>query len=244
MGKINCNNNFCNLVMIMEAGDEDASKFITNNIQQLDSDKKEESKIKIRHLIYSLYNGLYELNKELDYFIHGDAKSNNFIIKNNKIMIIDLGFSKFKLHDLVFKSNVSKGVVFTKDKFNNVNQDILHLISSFYNTIYNLKNTMRYIKLLNNTFTYNNDSNHIIYKMFNIGNILYLKRKIKKIQYMYKYLYNNNYKNIFKSDDYNMNPEQMKKDLNISISDEDIYETYKYKYLKYKQKYLELELKI
>ena len=78
-------------------------------------------------------------------------------------------------------------------KFNNVNQDILHLISSFYYTIYNLKNPERYIELLNNTFTYNNDSNHIIYKMFNINNIFYLKQKITKIQDMYKYLYNNNY---------------------------------------------------
>lgn len=244
------------MIMIMEAGDYTLQNLIQRELINLKSrSTKKTSADKLRKIFFSFYNALSLLNNEMDYFIHGDSKLNNMVIKNNKIMIIDLGFSKFKLFDLVFDSAELKGPKFTKHTQHNVNQDMIQLLTSIYiELIYNSRmkrekkdikknfEAMNYVFKKKKGIKYVQLSNSIIYNIFNNNVSEHFKIFTTDLVKTYKIFYTNNYINRIPLEySINMTPKQMKKDFNISESEEDLYETYKQKYKKYKKKYLELK---
>lgn len=241
------------LFFLMEKGENTLGNVIRSYLPSIftgsDVDNLKKIKKSIRKLIYSYYNSLFLLNKHTEYFIHGDSKYNNAIIKNNKIMLIDFGYSSFKFYDFVFKSPLSSSVYYSKNNtnLNNV-QDLIQMLLSFCILIY------KFAVEQNTNFGYNENyvnnymldkmsliinvpsSKFIGYKLFIYEVLMYLQ-PFKEYPSMWQLFYNTNYNNFsYPIDSINyISPAKMKKHYKITETTNLLFNEFTYqKYLKIK----------
>ncbi|ADO67169.1 hypothetical protein crov136 [Cafeteria roenbergensis virus] len=237
---------------IMEKGDGTLEQKVGFTLKKiLNNTFTDDYKNEIRRLIYSFYKSLFLFNEQLDYFAHGDAKYNNVIIKNEKLMLIDFGYSSFKIGKLVFNSSQNNNIYYPfYHKEVNAVQDLCQLLLSFlyifdkYLTVKRINDDDNFWKIFETYKTilsvpgekfigYNIYSSDVISKFISLP-----------IADVWKVLYKNNiFKYIYMLDlKQIISPDKMKKDYNITVDDDNLYNRYYYKkYIKYKNKYLKLQ---
>ncbi|ADO67166.1 hypothetical protein crov133 [Cafeteria roenbergensis virus] len=225
------------IMFIMEKGDYTLKDTLQNTITRIiNNEDLSEQKLKIRQLIYSFYKSLSLFNEQLDYFVHGDAKYNNVIIKNDKIMLIDFGFSCFKLYDLIFDSSIKYVYHSLEHTEYNAVQDLCQMLYSFY-------------IILDVHFTNDTNRRKLLTEFNNIINVTgsrfcgyhIFRGWAHFTKDIWKYLYKTNYQNLLWSFEPYISPDKMKIDYEIDKDDSRLYNDFYYtKYLKYKNKYLEL----
>ena len=211
----------------------------------LDSLKAGISDNDVRLICHSIYKDLYMINDVPNMnlcFSHNDIKVENIVLTDdNYPLLIDFGFSFFKINDIIFYGPIlSREYYFNKD---NCDRDY-NLACDFIVLLYN----MRY-------YDYNYEISNDAKSIYFYNNFRFLSDKIIRainkykisIDDVYTVLYDNsNIKQIVKSFNYKLNFENnLFPQMNIDSSRLVLYKRQLYykKYLKYKQKYLQLQNK-
>jgi len=219
----------------------------SGKIDFLDSLRAGISDNDIRLICHLIYKDLYMINNVPNMnlcFSHNDMKSENIVLTDdNYPLLIDFGFSFFKINDIIFYGPIlSRQYYFNKD---NCDRDY-NLACDFITLLY----TMKYYDY---NYAISNDTKSIyFYDNFRfisdkiIRAINKYENKIKNDD-VYTVLYDNsNIKQIVKSFNYKLNFENnLFPQMNIDSSRLVLYKRQLYykKYLKYKQKYLQLQNK-
>lgn len=225
------------IFFLMEKGDYTLDKKLTDKFIKMVRDTfNDDDKLEIRKLIYSFYKSLILFNENLDYFAHSDAKFNNALIKNNKIMLIDFGFSTFKLFDLDFKSEYPGSIYYSlASKHYNAVQDLcqllfslIYVIKSFLldNGINTKTNKIKILSNIHNTLDIK-DKNFIGYKIFK-GHVL-KRMSDTPADSIWRLFYKNNYQKYFSDYNIYIDPDEMKTDYKIDVSDNTLYNNFYYK---------------
>ncbi len=226
---------------LSEAGDMDLSIYI-NNFGQM--------KIlsNIKKILFGIYEGLYNLNNIPNFpnlqFQHCDMKTSNIVILNHYSedpypLIIDFGFSIFKLDKIYFVVNGEMPYFnkFVDDPFYNTIIDFLTLLYSmkttqFIRSIFNIQsslNTTIFDKIIDIIYDVNIQTISELYKIKSQSFYIYIEQTkgyIDKSPIITKY-------------NYNILPAELKQRMGI-----DTKRRFYIKYLKYKQKYLQLQKEI
>ncbi|ADO67165.1 hypothetical protein crov132 [Cafeteria roenbergensis virus] len=246
------------LFFIMEKGDYTLDSKISSLIPKiLNNTIIPYDKMELRKLIYSFYKSLILFNEHLFYFAHNDSKFNNAIIKDGKIMLIDFGYTSFKLFDLVFNSSHSFSNYYSLTDVNlNAVQDLCQMLYSFYVLfiIYfkqNKSSRTDQVKILKefNDILNVPDKKFIGYNLYWSDVYLIFREKGIETDLIWKQFYHKNFTKFFGTlinnniyTDY-ISPDEMKRDYEITDEDETLFNNFYYtKYLKYKNKYLQLKL--
>ena len=238
------------LFFLMEKGDYTLDEGLHSIFESIMNDTfADNDKMKLKVMTYSFYKFLTLLNEKLDYFAHSDFKFNNALLKNGKIMLIDFGFSSFKLFDLVFRSEHNSIYYPSFEKQYNPVQDLCQMLSSINfvvrdflkkKEIYTQSNLTKIINKLDEAVNIPG-KNFIGYKIFSES---FIKSFEKHTHYseIWRLFYKENFHNINLEFTSFISTNEMKTDYGITFSAKKLYNHFYYqKYLKYKKKYITLK---